>query len=98
MRKHVIVAICLWLRMAAPLHAEPTASLTLVPPSPVTDEIAVDIRGAVWNRSEQIAKKNYSIVVHGKPTHEETRATFSHAAASTLKPIAADTSKTWICA
>lgn len=34
----------------------------------------------VWNRSEQIAKKNYSIVVHGKPTHEETRATFSHAA------------------
>jgi len=34
----------------------------------------------VWNRSEQIAKKDYSIVVHGKPTHEETRATFSHAA------------------
>jgi 4-hydroxy-3-methylbut-2-en-1-yl diphosphate reductase len=37
----------------------------------------------VWNRSEQIAKKEYSIVVHGKPTHEETRATFSHAAANT---------------
>jgi 4-hydroxy-3-methylbut-2-en-1-yl diphosphate reductase len=37
----------------------------------------------VWNRSEQIAKKGYSIVVHGKPTHEETRATFSHSAAST---------------
>ena len=37
----------------------------------------------VWNRSEQIAKKNYSIVVHGKPLHEETRATFSHAAANT---------------
>ena len=34
----------------------------------------------VWNRSEQIAKKNYTVVVHGKPTHEETRATFSHAA------------------
>jgi 4-hydroxy-3-methylbut-2-enyl diphosphate reductase len=32
----------------------------------------------VWNRAEQIAKKGYSIVVHGKPTHEETRATFSH--------------------
>lgn len=34
----------------------------------------------VWNRSEAIAKKNYTIVIHGKPTHEETRATFSHAA------------------
>jgi 4-hydroxy-3-methylbut-2-enyl diphosphate reductase len=34
----------------------------------------------VWNRSAQIAKKGYSIVIHGKPTHEETRATFSHSA------------------
>lgn len=34
----------------------------------------------VWNRSEQIAKSAYSIVIHGKPKHEETRATFSHAA------------------
>lgn len=33
----------------------------------------------VWNRSEQIANKGYSIVIHGKPQHEETRATFSHA-------------------
>ena len=32
----------------------------------------------VWNRAEQIASKGYSIVVHGKPSHEETRATFSH--------------------
>lgn len=34
----------------------------------------------VWNRSDQIAAKGYSIVIHGKPKHEETRATFSHAA------------------
>lgn len=36
----------------------------------------------VWNRSEVIAKKGYTIIIHGKPKHEETRATFSHAAAS----------------
>ena len=35
----------------------------------------------VWNRAEAIGKKGYTIVVHGKPRHEETRATFSHAAA-----------------
>ncbi len=35
----------------------------------------------VWNRAEAIAKNKYSIVVHGKPNHEETRATFSHSAA-----------------
>ncbi len=33
----------------------------------------------VWNRSQQLAQKNYTVVVHGKPGHEETRATFSHA-------------------
>jgi len=36
----------------------------------------------VWNRSEQIAAKGYAIIVHGKPTHEETRATFSHSSAN----------------
>ncbi|MBS1733167.1 MAG: 4-hydroxy-3-methylbut-2-enyl diphosphate reductase, partial [Bacteroidetes bacterium] len=44
----------------------------------------------VWNRSEQIAKKDYSVVVHGKPTHEETRATFSHAAANTPTVVVND--------
>ncbi len=44
----------------------------------------------VWNRGDQIAKKNYSVVVHGKPTHEETRATFSHAAKNTSTVIVND--------
>jgi 4-hydroxy-3-methylbut-2-enyl diphosphate reductase len=37
----------------------------------------------VWNRSEQIAHKGYTVIVHGKPSHEETRATFSHSALHT---------------
>jgi 4-hydroxy-3-methylbut-2-enyl diphosphate reductase len=36
----------------------------------------------VWNRSEAIAQKKYTIIIHGKPNHEETRATFSHAASA----------------
>jgi 4-hydroxy-3-methylbut-2-en-1-yl diphosphate reductase len=44
----------------------------------------------VWNRGDQIAKKNYSLIVHGKPTHEETRATFSHAAKNTATVIVDD--------
>lgn len=32
----------------------------------------------VWNRSEKIGQDGFSIIVHGKPNHEETRATFSH--------------------
>ncbi|MCY7349631.1 MAG: 4-hydroxy-3-methylbut-2-enyl diphosphate reductase [Cytophagaceae bacterium] len=32
----------------------------------------------VWNRAAAIGKKDYTVIIHGKPTHEETRATFSH--------------------
>ena len=44
----------------------------------------------VWNRSEQIAKEDYTVVIHGKPRHEETRATFSHAASHTASIIVND--------
>jgi 4-hydroxy-3-methylbut-2-en-1-yl diphosphate reductase len=37
----------------------------------------------VWNKATQIGKLNYTVVVHGKPTHEETRATFSHSKETT---------------
>ena len=32
----------------------------------------------VWNRSHQLGENNYTVIVHGKHYHEETRATFSH--------------------
>ena len=48
----------------------------------------------VWNRSEQIAQKGYSIIIHGKPTHEETRATFSHSAVNTPTVVVKDMAET----
>lgn len=48
----------------------------------------------VWNRSEQIARKGYSIVIHGKPKHEETRATFSHASSSAPSVVVNDMEET----
>jgi 4-hydroxy-3-methylbut-2-enyl diphosphate reductase len=32
----------------------------------------------VWNRSTQLGTENFTIIIHGKHNHEETRATFSH--------------------
>ncbi len=34
----------------------------------------------VWKRSAQLGEKEYTVVIHGKAAHEETRATFSHTA------------------
>jgi 4-hydroxy-3-methylbut-2-enyl diphosphate reductase len=48
----------------------------------------------VWNRGEQLAQKGYSIVVHGKPKHEETRATFSHASSHTPTIVVNDMKET----
>ncbi|PZR26240.1 MAG: 4-hydroxy-3-methylbut-2-enyl diphosphate reductase [Citrobacter freundii] len=48
----------------------------------------------VWNRSEAIAKKDYTIIIHGKPGHEETRATFSHAASNAPSVVVKDMQQT----
>jgi 4-hydroxy-3-methylbut-2-en-1-yl diphosphate reductase len=32
----------------------------------------------VWNRAQKLGAEKYTIIIHGKPGHEETRATFSH--------------------
>lgn len=32
----------------------------------------------VWNRSRKLGQDNFTVIIHGKRNHEETRATFSH--------------------
>lgn len=44
----------------------------------------------VWNRSEKLGKESYTIIIHGKPKHEETRATFSHSANNGASVIVRD--------
>jgi 4-hydroxy-3-methylbut-2-enyl diphosphate reductase len=44
----------------------------------------------VWKRSTQLGENNYAVVVHGKATHEETRATFSHSIRGTPTVVVFD--------
>ena len=32
----------------------------------------------VWKKAEKLSQSEYALIIHGKATHEETRATFSH--------------------
>ena len=48
----------------------------------------------VWNRAEQIGQKDYTIVIHGKPSHEETRATFSHSKTNAPTIVVKDMAQT----
>jgi len=51
-------------------------NLTLIPPSPVTDEITMDIRGALWNRTDRAKKYRVGIYLDaenpGKRLYQET--------------------------
>jgi 4-hydroxy-3-methylbut-2-enyl diphosphate reductase len=44
----------------------------------------------VWNRSEQLGKDNFTVIIHGKSYHEETRATFSHSKTNSPSVIIRD--------
>lgn len=48
----------------------------------------------VWNKAGQIGQKNYSVIVHGKPSHEETRATFSHSKETAPTVVVKDMAQT----
>jgi 4-hydroxy-3-methylbut-2-enyl diphosphate reductase (EC 1.17.1.2) len=52
----------------------------------------------VWNRAEQIGQKGYTIVIHGKPNHEETRATFSHSKYNAPAVVVRDMNQTKLLA
>ena len=44
----------------------------------------------VWNRSQKLGQENHTVIIHGKPKHEETRATFSHSSAAAPSIVVED--------
>lgn len=50
----------------------------------------------VWNRAETLGMQDYTIVVHGKYQHEETKATFSHSKENAPTIIVRDMEETKI--
>jgi len=65
----------------------------------ILKEIGVDVKKydttcpfveRVWKRSSKLGDNDFTVVIHGKPTHEETRATFSHASKNGSALIVSD--------
>jgi len=52
----------------------------------------------VWNRSQKLGDDDYTVVIHGKKNHEETRATFSHSNEYAKSIIVKDIEETKILA
>jgi len=48
----------------------------------------------VWNKAEKLGAENYTVIIHGRPGHEETRATFSHSSANSPSLIVKDKKET----
>lgn len=44
----------------------------------------------VWNKSDELGKKGFTVIIHGKVNHEETRATFSHSTVNAPSVIIRD--------
>ena len=47
----------------------------------------------VWKKAKSISKNDYSIIIHGKYNHEETKATFSHSTQNSPSLIIKDLSE-----
>jgi 4-hydroxy-3-methylbut-2-en-1-yl diphosphate reductase len=48
----------------------------------------------VWNRANDLGGKQYTVIIHGKHNHEETRATFSHSIQNAKSVIVRDIKET----
>jgi 4-hydroxy-3-methylbut-2-en-1-yl diphosphate reductase len=44
----------------------------------------------VWNRAEKLGDEKYTVIIHGKPKHEETKATFSHSSHKAASVVVRD--------
>ena len=44
----------------------------------------------VWKRSAKLGNENYTVIIHGKAGHEETRATFSHSMSAAPSVVVRD--------
>ena len=58
--------------------------------NPTSYETTCPFVEKVWNRAGKIGDDGYTVIVHGKPGHEETRATFSHSKAHTPTVVVKD--------
>lgn len=52
----------------------------------------------VWKQSDKLGAKGYTVIIHGKPRHEETRATFSHSSESAKSIVVRDMKESQILA
>jgi len=52
----------------------------------------------VWNRSQKLGEDSYTVIIHGKNNHEETRATFSHSSEYAKSIIVKDLKETKLLA
>jgi 4-hydroxy-3-methylbut-2-enyl diphosphate reductase len=48
----------------------------------------------VWNKAEKLGEEKYTVIIHGRPMHEETRATFSHSSAGSASLVVKDLKET----